>query len=377
MRQNVLFNTLGMLMNNGYILGLATAVPLYKISQREAMEKIIEFFALDGIEKEHVEKLYKNSGIEKRHIVIDNYLQGDSGSDFLTADYPKSIPGMSKRNKIYKEKSTLLAHEAADKALKEWGGSPQDITHIISISCTGVVIPGIEFQLMHSLLLKRNIYRLGLNFMGCFGAFKGLEVANAFAKENPKNRVLVVCTELCSLHIQADQNPDSLLANSIFADGAAAVIVGAQPLEKEKPIWEIMKHASFGVDGSLDQMSWEASDHGFVMKLSGFVPLTLSRHISSFKDQLLDSYTTSENCDWAIHPGGKAIIHTIEKKLKLEESQTTSSWDVLKNFGNMSSATFLFVLDHLKRKLNPRKWTAGLGFGPGLSVEGILLSDSR
>lgn len=223
----------------------------------------LQIFCFDSEQKAHMKKLYENSGIKKRHTVLKDpqalFGQGE-------------VIGMSARNEVYKQESTKLALDAALKALLQWGGDPQTITHVISVSCTGVVIPGIEFSLMTLLNLKRSTYRLGINFMGCFGAFKGLEVAHAFAKENPQNRVLVVCTELCSLHLQPDQSQDSLVANSIFADGAAAVIVGCNPTEKEHPLWQMLKHASYGLENSTKQMSWEAKDHGFAMKLSPLRP---------------------------------------------------------------------------------------------------------
>lgn len=354
---------------NGHILALGTATPKYWLSQTDAFKKLCELFSFGPEDKERIRKLYENSGIQKRHSVSGDFLKESSEWEFFSPDYPKTIPGMTKRNDIYKREALPLALQAVEKALKEWGGSPQEITHIISVSCTGVVIPGIEFSLIQALGLNKNIYRLGINFMGCFGAFKGLEVANAFAQQNPKHRILVVCTELCSLHIAADHSSDALLANSLFADGAAAVVVGAQP---QKSLWEIVKHTSQGLEASEEQMRWEASDHGFVMKLSQYVPVSIARHIEKFATNLIGEHTTIADCDWPIHPGGKAIVQTIEKKLDLNKDQTESSWSTLADYGNMSSATFLFVLDKL-RNSKRRKWAAGLGFGPGLSFEGVLL----
>jgi predicted naringenin-chalcone synthase len=222
--------------------------------------------------------------------------------------------------------------------------------------------------------LNRNVNRFGINFMGCFGAFKALEVANAFAQMDPKNRVLVVCTELCSLHLQDDLSSDTILANSLFADGASAVIVGnARGVNNESPLYEIVKHSSFALDKSQNLMSWEASNRGYLMKLSGFVPLSLSRHIETFSNALIENCASIAECDWAIHPGGKAILQVIEKKLSLKKEQTVSSWETLADYGNMSSATILFVLENLLKKKSTNKTVVGLGFGPGLSVEGNVL----
>ena len=240
-----------------------------------------------------------------------------------------------------------------------------------------MVAPGIEFDLMQQLNLKPSTQRLGINFMGCFGAFKGLSVAQAFAKENPKHRILLVCTELCSLHLQAEQTLDNILANSLFSDGAAAVIVGAGSKSYETPLWEIHNNGSIALDNTIDKMRWEVGNHGFNMKLSHTVPVLLGRHITPFVQSLVNSDFSYENCDWAIHPGGKSIIQAIEKALKLQEGLTKASWDTLANYGNMSSATFLFVLHRILEQKSSKKWTLGLGFGPGLSVEGILLKRSN
>lgn len=356
------------------ILALATAVPPHSISQEEAMRINLDVFSFEHEQKERVKKLYQNSGIEKRHTVIDDFKFDRPQWKFWGAEYPQTIPAMSHRNDLYKQEAPRLALEASKKAIDAWGGSPLDITHVISVSCTGAVIPGIEFTLMDSLGLKRSVSRLGMNFMGCFGAFKGLEVASSLAKENGSHRILIVCTELCSLHLQADISPDTLLANSIFADGAAAAIVGALPRENEQPLWEIFKHASYGLEDSTHQMGWEAGDRGFLMKLSGFVPVSIAKNIEPFSKVLLEPHISSPSlCHWAIHPGGKAVLQVIEKKLKLEKWQTQAAWDTLAHYGNMSSATFLFVLEKLYQKSPRQKWSAGLGFGPGLSIEGILL----
>lgn len=360
-----------------YLLGLSTAVPSYSVTQSIALQRVMETFPLDDSQKKQVTNLYQNSGINTRYVITPDFNYDRDRWEFWGKEYPKTVPGMTKRNDLYKQEAKLLAHQASEKAILDWGGDSKSITHVVSVSCTGVVIPGIEFSLIKSLGLKPSIYRLGINFMGCFGAFKGIEVAKALAKENPKNRVLVVCTELCSLHLQGSVTPDDLAANSIFADGAAAIIIGCEPTSKETPIWEIIKNSSFGIDNTLEQMSWEASDNGFLMKLSGFVALNIARHIKPFTQELLTTDIASSECNWAIHPGGKAILQIIEKKLQLEKDQTQASWNTLANYGNMSSATFLFVLDSLRKETSKRKWTAGLGFGPGLSVEGLLLKNKN
>lgn len=351
-----------------HILSCATASPSYILTQEHILEKIHEFFPMNEEEKEKITKVYQNSGVVKRHLVTDDYHAPPNKRKLLGENYPHVVPGMTVRNDLYKEFAPKLAHEAAAKAILEWGGDPATLTHVISISCTGVMAPGLEFGLIETLGLKRSIMRLGINFMGCFGAFKGLEVAHAFAKLHPENRILVVCTELCSLHVQLHNNASAIMGNSLFADGAAAVVVGQT---EKNSLFEIVRHTSMGLENSAEHMKWEASDHGFIMTLSHHVPIVLARHIQAFTEELVAPYSIP-SCDFAIHPGGKAIIKAVEKKLGLKKEQAEASWETFANFGNMSSATILFVLDAM-RKAPGQEWVAGLGFGPGLSAEGVLL----
>lgn len=358
------------------ILALSNVVPPHSFTQVDIAEKIIEMLSIDSEKAQMIQNLYKNSAIRTRHSVISDFAKEREEWHFWGSEFPKNIPGISQRNDLYKIEAPKLAYEAAVKALSNWGGDPLAISHVISVSCTGMVAPGIEFNLMKKLNLNPSTKRLGINFMGCFGAFQGLSVAKSFAKENPKHRILLVCTELCSLHFQVDQTPDNILSNSLFSDGAAAVIVGAEPTQSETSLWEICHHASLGLDNTMDKMTWEVGDYGFEMKLSHTIPVLLGRQIRAFIQSLVNEDFSDKKCDWAIHPGGKSIIQVIEKALKLDKGLTQASWDTLANYGNMSSATFLFVLNRLLELKSSQKWTVGIGFGPGLSVEGILLNRS-
>ena len=217
------------------ILALSTAVPQHQYSQKEIAGKLIDIFSLDEEKKQKLNKIYQNSAIQKRYSVIGDFHKPRDEWEFWGPLYPQTIPGTSSRNAVYKKEAPLLSLKASQKALEQWGGSLSDISHVISVSCTGMIAPGIEYYLMQKLGLSPSVNRLGINFMGCFGAFKGLSVARAFALENPGHRVLLVCTELCSLHLQADQDGETLVANSLFADGSAAAIIGMNPTHTENP----------------------------------------------------------------------------------------------------------------------------------------------
>lgn len=337
------------------------------------VEKIIDILAIPDEKIDYVRRIFLHSQIDTRYSVVSDFLKPREEWSFWGVEFPKKVPGMTERNRLYKEIAPSLALEAARQALDIWGGDPSAITHLISVSCTGMVAPGIEYSLMKNLALPPTTDRLAINFMGCFGAFKGLAVAKAITQANPEARVLLVCTELCTLHMQASHDHEALMSNALFSDGASAVIVGGNCRSHEKPLWEIHRTHSLGFKDTFDEMSWEASDTGFLIGLSHTVPIHIKRGINAFVEGLLPKSIAINACDWAIHPGGPAIIEGIEKKLHLDKEQTLSSWKVLKDYGNMSSATFLFVLRDLAMNPSARLWTVGLGFGPGLSAEGIFL----
>lgn len=356
-----------------HLLALSGVVPPYAFKQSEIAQKLRDIFSSDEEKGQFINRIYLNSSIMNRYSVVNDFHNSREEWEFWGPEYPKTVPGMSARNQRYKQEAPLLAEKAARQVIERWGGNISQLTHLISVSCTGMIAPGIEYHLMQNLALSPTINRLGINFMGCFGAFKGLSVAQAFAQANPDARILLVCTELCSLHLQADQDPETLMANAIFSDGSAAAIIGGNCIQEEKPLWEIHRTHSLGFENSLDKMYWEAGDFGFQMSLCRTVPVYIKRHIKEFSKGLLPDEIEADQCDWAIHPGGASILQAVEKALQLKKDQTTSSWKILHDFGNMSSATFLFVLDELSRQKQARPWTAGVGFGPGLSVEGILL----
>lgn len=358
---------------DSFIFAVSGAVPAYAFKQEDIAQKCTEILSIQGEKAEFLNRIYQNSSISHRYSIINDFFKPREEWEFWGSQYPEKVPGMTERNQRYKKEAPLLAEQAARQALEQWGGETSRITHLISISCTGMIAPGIEYYLMQNLGLCPTVNRLGINFMGCFGAFKGLSVAQAFAQANPDARILVVCTELCTLHLQADHNPEIIMANSLFSDGSAAAIIGGNCLSKEKPIWEIQRVHSLGFKNSIDKMSWEASDHGFLIGLCPTVPVYIKRGMKEFAEGLLPKEVQSSQCDWAIHPGGTSILQAVEKALQLQPDQTQSSWKILNHFGNMSSATFLFVLNELSKQKNARQWTAGVGFGPGLSAEGILL----
>jgi predicted naringenin-chalcone synthase len=355
------------------ILSLETAVPQYSQDQTEVADKMAAFLDLPPERAALLKRIFKGTCIEKRHTAIEDYVRNPMCGDFLGDSSASSALGMSRRNEAYKQHALPLSLQSAEQALEAWGGPRESITHVVYVSCTGLVAPGIEFHLMNALGLNKSVQRFALNFMGCFGAFKGLAMARSFANEHPDHRILLVCTELCSLHFDLSGEPESFVPMAIFADGSAAAVVGQDPSDGETPLFTIEKTASIALEDSLEDMSWEATDRGLRMALSPKVPEKVKGRARSFAETLIGSERRIADCDWALHPGGKAILNVIEERCGLSKDQTAPSWKVLKHYGNMSSSTFLFVLHEQLQRPTHRLWSVGIGFGPGLSMEGLVL----
>lgn len=352
------------------ILALATKVPETILSQERFQEAAKTLLSLKGPELDLLKRILEKSLINKRHTIVDDFLEKRFKGNFFGRGRKARFPKTARRNELYKEAAPKLAEAVCQDVLEQWGGDRKQITHIISVSCTGMIAPGIEFLMVERLGLSWDIERLGINFMGCFGAFKGLAIAKSLALENPKHRVLVVCTELCSLHFQEDDKKDSFVSNAIFADGAAAVVVGTEVKEREKLLFEMHNQSSQALKNTQGHMTWDAGDYGYQMRLNNTIPKNLEKHFSPFVQRLIGTIPI-EQCMWAIHPGGKAILEGVARACSLDQDQLFASWNVLREYGNMSSPTFLFVLKELLTY--QKKWVVGVGFGPGLSIEGLLL----
>src|SRR5262249_12473123 len=285
-------------------------------------------------------------------------------------------PTTGERMRVYAEEAGPLAVRAAAAAVAEAGFEPASFTHLVTVSCTGFVAPGVDLALIRGLGLRPTVERTHVGFMGCHGALNGLRVANAFTTADPQARVLLCGVELCSLHYYYGNQADKLIANAIFADGAAAVVGAVASPERERgelATWQLAASGSCLIPGSDEEMGWTVGDHGFEMSLSRKVPGLIARHIRPWLEGwladnglLLDAVGT-----WAGHPGGPKILSAVEEGLGLAPDALAVSRAVYAEHGNMSSPTILFILDRLRRANAPRPCIA-LGFGPGLVAEAAL-----
>jgi predicted naringenin-chalcone synthase len=229
----------------------------------------------------------------------------------------------------------------------------------------------VDLALISGLGLSPTVQRTHVGFMGCHGALNGLRVANAFTTADPAARVLLCAVELCCLHYYYGSVPDKLVANAIFADGAAAV-VGEGATERLHP-WSLAASGSCLIADTASEMGWTVGDRGFEMTLSRRVPGLIAANLRPWLEAWLDrnGLTLEEVSSWAIHPGGPKILDAVREALGLPEQSLAASWGVFADCGNMSSPTVLFILDRLRRAESPRPCVA-LGFGPGLVVEAAL-----
>jgi predicted naringenin-chalcone synthase len=355
-----------------YLHGIETAVPEKWYSQDFALEFFLKNDGLSEREQTFLRKIYAGSAIEKRHTVIDDYDKEPSDYSFYPPNRELSpSPGTEKRNDIFIREANALSLEASTGLLEGFPHiRPSEITHLITVSCTGFSAPGFDIHLVKELGLSRSARRYHLGFMGCYAALTGLSLAWEICRSQPDAKVLLVNVELCSIHLQQKKDLDSLVANAIFADGASAALITGNPDDATGKHLALDSFHSQFLHDSEDDMAWKIGNTGFDMKLSAYVPRIINKNIHDVLGNLLaKSDLRQEEIDiWAIHPGGKAILQKVETALGIAPSELQPSYDVLREYGNMSSTTIMFVL---RRILEDSRFGTmlGLAFGPGLTVE--------
>jgi len=358
------------------IISIATAVPEYKHTQQHLLEFMEGAYGADEKQKRILSYLYNHSGIETRYSVIPDFTLPVSEWQFFpkTTDL-EPFPNLEHRMKWFHKHAMPLSLQSATKCI-DGIIHKDEITHLITVSCTGMSAPGLELQLMEAMGLSPDTSRTAINFMGCYAAIHGLKMAGDIANANPGSKVLVVCTELCSLHFQKIFSEDTITAPLLFGDGSAAVLVAGdndlrQGLKLESFYSEVLKDEK-------DSMTWNLSSTGFVMTLSADVPDIFRADIGAMKERALAKAGMDDDAitHWCIHPGGKRILQAIGAGLGLTDEQLAVSYSILRNYGNMSSATVLFVLKENWGKLMEDKGANvfAAAFGPGLTMESLIMT---
>lgn len=342
------------------INAISTATPAHDI--HEAFIDWAQKRVLNPRDSSLFTRMAARSGIAHRYSVLPKGQDGGSpvAPDGFYAD--EILPPTSARMALYGEHAPALALRAIEKL-----GDLGDITHIVVASCTGFVAPGIDQIIAERLGLSPSVERLLVGFMGCYAAISALRSARHIVRSEPSSRVLVVTVELSTLHLQPDSTLEPLLAMLQFGDGAAAALVTASG-----PGLTIEDPFAATLPDSGDLIRWDIGDQGFAMHLSGAVPGRIAEALREpgFRETLTGGMDPKLIDGWAVHAGGRSILDAVSHALALDDDALDISRGVLRNFGNMSSATLMFALAGFGDR--PVKRGVALAFGPGLAAEGFL-----
>lgn len=361
------------------LLQIGTAVPDTTLPQADAL-RLAQALACPTPEQETwLPNMYTGTGIHTRQLVfppglVRDVLEGTRTSESVylpTGDPTDRGPTTGQRMEHYARLAPPLAAAACRRAIAAADVDPAAFTHLVTVSCTGFFAPGLDRLLVQELGLPMTIERTTVGYMGCHGGLNGLRVANAFAAQ-PRARVLLCAVELCSLHYHYSYNPSKMIANAIFADGAAALV--GVPAAPAGDAWRVLATGSCYLPDSIDMMTWTIGDHGFEMTLARSVPAMIHRYLRPWLERWLDGVgmRLSDVRSWAIHPGGPKILGAVEEALGLTAADAAASREVFAELGNMSSPTVFFILKRLIERRAPRPCLM-LGFGPGLVAEAALV----
>jgi predicted naringenin-chalcone synthase len=337
-------------------------------------------YAFTEADKRRLRYLYHHSEIETRHSVIPDYSRPIAEWKF----YPQTenlepFPSLDHRMTWYQKYAAPLSMNAIRDCL-DGKIRKEDITHLITVSCTGMSAPGLDLQLLELLELPKNTFRTSVNFMGCYAALHALKMADAICRTDKQASVLIVCTELCTLHFQREATIDNIASSLLFADGSAAAVI----THNDRPAKGLYLDGFYAevVPRGKKDMAWELSASGFLMTLSSYIPELVEEDFDQLTGRALaqSGLTKEAITHWCIHPGGKKILEAIQKTLQLKEGQLQASYDILKQYGNMSSPTILFVLKKIMHTLlhttgrQPKEQVFAAAFGPGLTMETFVAS---
>jgi len=358
------------------ILGAASATPSFSADQTTLTEFAADRCCTSEDRRRVLSALYRRTRVQARGSILMEETGGQVSDAFyrVPAGIEDRGPSTRARMQEYEKFAGEMAVRAGRKALERSRVEPEEISHLITVSCTGFHAPGVDSYVMTRLGLVPGVERSQLGFMGCQAMLNALRLARAFVDADPASRVLIASVELCSLHFQYGWDPERVVSNALFADGAGAV-VGAHgaPGQAGSTDWIAVASGSHLVPDSGDAMTWRIGDHGFDMTLSARIPEVIETCLAGWMDRWLASCGLSrpDVRSWAIHPGGPRILGAAEKSLALPAGATAVSRDVLTHHGNMSSATMAFVLERLMKDGAPLPCVA-VAFGPGLSIEATL-----
>jgi predicted naringenin-chalcone synthase len=328
---------------------------------------LVEEMLPEGRPRNLYRRMARAAAIEHRYTFLKPVVAEDGSVRDLNEFYVRgNYPITARRMQAFEQFAPLLARDALDKlALSE--AERRAITHVIVTTCTGLYAPGLDYDVMDHLGLNSSVERTFIGFMGCFAAINALKTARHIVRSQPGANVLILSLELCSLHMQETQELDQLLAFTVFADGCAAYVVSAQPIGLA-----IDSFLAVRLPDTHQLITWRIGHQGFDMVLSGQIPGELRRGLAEASNQITHGAGPSSIDLWAIHPGGRTILDAAEQGLQLPASALADSRNILLNYGNMSSATVMFVLERIMRRARAGQTGCAMSFGPGVTAETMM-----
>jgi alpha-pyrone synthase len=353
-------------LTTAFINRIATAVPPHDV--HGAFVRFARTLLEDRRAIALFDRLVDKAQISHRHAIFPPSAEPEGPSVDAGRFYTKGrFPGTAERMRLYETHAPELAERAV--AALDLGAEARRITHVIVTSCTGMYAPGIDFDLVQRCELDPSVERTMVGFMGCYAAMNALKLARHTVRSEPAARVLVVNLELCSLHLQQTASLEQMLSFLVFADGCAASLVSADPVGLAMDRF----HAVV-LPETAALITWKIRDLGFDMFLSGRVPGAIREGLRESAPAILDGASPAEIDRWAVHPGGRSVLDAVEQGLGLGSSSLAVSRDVLDRFGNMSSATVMFVLQAVLEASTAGERGCAMSFGPGLTAETMLFN---
>ena len=350
------------------IVSIGTAVPAYCHQQMDILQFMQIVYASTEADKRKMRYLYQQSGIKQRYSVIPDYSRTSAEWRFYpNTENLEPFPSLEQRMVVFNRYAPQLSVDAIRDCLGHKFDA-KDITHLITVSCTGMTAPGLDLHILELLDLNRHVNRTSINFMGCYAAIHALKIADSICKSDSNASVLIVCTELCTLHFQHEPTMDNIASSLLFGDVSAAALVTSDAKTNEGFYLDGF-HSEIISNGKRD-MAWELSSTGFQMTLSGYIPDLIEEDFLAVVNRSLEPGSSiNDFTHWCIHPGGKRILEAIHKCLSFSGDELKHSYDILREYGNLSSATILFVLKQIAEQEKPVNKLFAAAFGPGLTIE--------
>jgi predicted naringenin-chalcone synthase len=357
------------------LIDITTASPPFKVDQSAAAEELKKRMSVTPVTARMIDMAAHHSGIAQRFFVIPD---GDDAAEqkFYSNGGGYISPDTKTRMTEYERWSKELAGNAVAEILSRNTVDPQTVERLITISCTGFFAPGLDYYLIDRFHFPASVKRTNIGFMGCAASLIGLSSVHESmaALHETGGTTLLVSVELCSLHLQTEPTRDNILANMIFADGCAAALFDNNKIENGL---ELLWTSSFLFKNSSEYMGWKIGNNGFEMILSSDLPkIILNSAVPELKDILTHrNLSVGQIAHWALHPGGRAILDALHNGLQLTDAQMEPSRKTLNTYGNLSSASILFVLKEIMASavLEKGELVCAVAFGPGLTMEVALL----